>query len=87
MIFAPDCDADAAAEIARRILAKLSKQAESLDCARFSVSIGIAVQASAADFDRMYHDADTALYHAKAEGKSRIALFEPFMTSFRRRAA
>lgn len=87
MIFAPDCDPDDAAEIARRILAKLSTQSGSLDCARFGVSIGIAVQGSAADFDRMYHDADTALYHAKAEGKSRIALFAPFMTPFRRRAA
>ena len=87
MIFAPDCDTDAAAEIARRILAKLSTQSESLDRAKFSVSIGIAVQGSAAEFDRMYQDADTALYHAKAEGKSRIALFAPFMTSFGRRAA
>jgi len=87
MIFAPDCDTDDAAEIARRILAKLSTQSESLECAKFGVSIGIAVQGSAADFDRMYHDADTALYHAKAEGKSRLALFAPFMTSFRRRAA
>jgi diguanylate cyclase (GGDEF)-like protein len=82
MIFAPDCATDGAAEIAQRILARLSTQEEPRDDARFSVSIGIAVQGrAAADFDRMYRDADAALYHAKAEGKSRIALFAPFMTT------
>lgn len=87
MIFAPDCDTDNAAEIARRILARLSTQAGSLDGARFSVSIGISVQGGAADFDQMYREADAALYHAKAEGKKRIALFAPSMTTVRKRAA
>ncbi len=81
MIFAPDCDTDDAAKIARRILARLSTQEEPVG-GSFSVSIGIAVQGGvAADFDQMYRDADTALYHAKGEGKSRIALFAPFMTA------
>ncbi len=82
LIFAADCDTEGAEEIARRILARLSTQEESLDGARFSVSIGIAVQEhSGARFDEMYREADAALYHAKAEGKSRIALFAPFMTA------
>ena len=80
LIFAADCDTEGAEEIARRILAGLSTQQESLDGVRFSVSIGIAVQARpGARFDQMYRDADAALYHAKVEGKSRFALFEPFM--------
>jgi GGDEF domain-containing protein len=58
-----------------------------LDGARFSVSIGISVQGGAADFDQMYREADAALYHAKAEGKKRIALFAPSMTTVRKRAA
>ena len=80
LIFAADCDTEGAEEIARRILAGLSTQQESLDGVRFSVSIGIAVQARpGARFDQMYRDADAALYHAKVEGKSWFALFEPFM--------
>jgi diguanylate cyclase (GGDEF)-like protein len=79
LIFAADCDTDDAAEIAQRILVRLSTQEDPVG-ASFSVSIGIAVQGGvAADFGRMYRDADTALYNAKKEGK--IALFAPFMTA------
>jgi diguanylate cyclase (GGDEF)-like protein len=75
MIFAPDCDADGAVEMARRLQTRVS---ESLQV--FSVSIGIAVQDHAgAGFDRLYHDADAALYHAKSAGKSRFIVFEPSM--------
>ncbi|MGD0533219.1 MAG: GGDEF domain-containing protein [Methyloceanibacter sp.] len=82
LIFAPDCDTDGAAEIGRRIIARLSTQEKPLPSARFSVSIGIAVQdRAAADFDRMYRDADAALYYAKTKGKSRLALFAPFMAA------
>ena len=81
MIFAPDCDTDGAEEIAQRILARLSKQAMPLAGARFSVSIGIAVHDGASsDFARMYRDADAALYQV-GEGKSRIGVFEPSMTT------
>ena len=46
--------------------------------ARFSVSIGIAVHDGAhADFDRMYRDADAALYQGREDGKSRIGVFKP----------
>jgi diguanylate cyclase (GGDEF)-like protein len=82
LIFAPDCDSDKAAEIARTIIARLSRQSMSLAGARVSVSIGIVVQDGAhADFAQMYRDADTALYQAREEGKSRIGVFAPPMTS------
>jgi diguanylate cyclase (GGDEF)-like protein len=82
LIFAPDCDAENAAEIGWRILARLETQEEPLATAKFGVSIGIAVQdRAAADFDRMYRDADAALYYAKTKGKSRLALFAPFMAA------
>ena len=49
--------------------------------ARFSVSIGIAVHDGVhADFDRLYHDADEALYQGREDGTSRIGVFEPNMT-------
>ena len=77
MIFAPDCDADGAAEIARRILAAAAQPREELSGSSFSVSIGIAVRVHAdADFDRMYREADAALYHAKLGGKHRFSYYE-----------
>ena len=77
MIFAPDCDADGAVEMARRLQARVAPRA----FPAFSVSIGIAVQDHAgAGFDRLYHDADAALYHAKSAGKSCYIVFEPSMS-------
>jgi diguanylate cyclase (GGDEF)-like protein len=76
MIFAPGCDAEAAVEMARRLQAHIGNCVPA-----FSVSIGIAVQEQAdAGFDRLYHDADAALYHAKSAGKSRFSVFEPSMS-------
>jgi diguanylate cyclase (GGDEF)-like protein len=80
MIFAPDCDSDGAAEIARRILAAVATPRRELQGSAFSVSIGIAVQDQAgADFDRMYREADAALYHAKSGGKQGFACFDQSM--------
>jgi diguanylate cyclase (GGDEF)-like protein len=80
MIFAPDCDAQGAVEIARRIMAAISEPPAELEGTRFSVSIGITVQDYAgAGFDRMYREADSALYHAKSSGKKGFALFHPSM--------
>ena len=77
MIFAPNCDADGASEIARRILAAAAAPRAELAGANFSVSIGIAVRVHAdADFDRMYREADAALYHAKSGGKHRFSYYE-----------
>jgi len=82
MIFAPDCDVHGAAEIARRILTAAAAPRDSLGGVGFSVSIGIAVQDhSGAGFDRMYRDADAALYHAKSGGKHRYSVFEPSMST------
>jgi len=76
MIFAPDCDTGGAMEIARRLQASVTASNPS-----FSVSIGIAVQERTdAGFDRLYHDADAALYHAKSAGKNCCSLFEPSMS-------
>jgi diguanylate cyclase (GGDEF)-like protein len=78
LIFAPGCDEDEATKIANRIMGRLSGQSMPLAGARFSVSIGIAVHDGVhADFDRMYRDADAALYQAREDGKSRIGVFKP----------
>jgi diguanylate cyclase (GGDEF)-like protein len=80
MIFAPDCDNHGAQEIARRILNAVSQPRPELAGASFTVSIGMTVQGySAAGFDKMYREADSALYHAKASGKHAFVLFEPSM--------
>jgi diguanylate cyclase (GGDEF)-like protein len=82
MIFAPDCDQHGAMEIARRILNDASRPRAELDGTGFTVSIGITVQSYAtAGFDRMYREADSALYHAKSAGKQGFVLFEAFMAS------
>jgi diguanylate cyclase (GGDEF)-like protein len=78
LIFAPDCDVNEATEIANRIMGRLSGQSMPLAGARFSVSIGIVVHEGVhADFDRMYRDADSALYQGREDGKSRIGVFKP----------
>ncbi len=78
LIFAPGCDVDEATKIANRITTRLTGQSMPLAGARFSVSFGIAVQDGAhADFDRMYRDADAALYQGMEDGKSRIGVFKP----------
>jgi diguanylate cyclase (GGDEF)-like protein len=82
IVFAPNCDLEGAKEIARLILQKLSKHEMPLVGVGFSVSIGIAVhQGIDVDFAKMYHDADEAMYQARADGKSRIGLFTPSATA------
>jgi diguanylate cyclase (GGDEF)-like protein len=78
LIFAPVCDVDEATIIANRIMGRLSGQSMPLAGARFSVSIGIVVHDGPhADFDRMYRDADAALYQGREDGKSRVGVFKP----------
>jgi diguanylate cyclase (GGDEF)-like protein len=85
VIFAPDCDADSATEIARTIVAKLSRPEMPLAGTKFSVSIGISVQDRAnAEFARMFSDTDAALQQARTEGRSRIGLFTPSLAAFDR---
>ena len=77
LIFAPDCDVDEATKIANRIMGRLS-QSMPLAGARFSVSLGIAIHDGVhANFNRMYRDADAALYEGREDGKSRIGVFKP----------
>ena len=80
MIFAPDCDAHGAVEIARRIIGAVGSPRRELDGESFGVSIGIAVQDHAgAGYERLIHEADLALNHAKTAGKRQFAMFEPSM--------
>jgi diguanylate cyclase (GGDEF)-like protein len=78
LIFLPNCDAEGATEIARRVLGRLSAEGMPLVGAPFSVSIGIAPEASGgADFAAMHRDAESALHQARAEGRNRIGVFDP----------
>jgi len=45
--------------------------------AHVSASVGVATATSATDLETLIHCADVAMYAAKAEGKSRIQVFEP----------
>ena len=77
LIYAPDCDAQGAQDIADAILVRLSGQGMPLVGAPFSVSIGIARrEGGEADYARMHREADTALHQARAEGRNRIVTFD-----------
>ncbi len=77
-VFAADCNTDEAMAMAQRILAKSSKPSMPMVGANSSVSIGVIVlDGTDAEFNRMYRDADAALYQARMDGKSRIGLFVP----------
>ena len=78
VVFATGCDLDAATEIARRIIAKVSSTEPRLGDREFSVSIGICIATPPiADFETMYRCADRALYSAKSAGKNRYVIFDP----------
>jgi diguanylate cyclase (GGDEF)-like protein len=80
LIYAPDCDAQAAKDIAAAILARLAGQGMPLAGAPFSVSVGIAVhEGGAADYASLHREADTALHQARAEGRNRIVIFDAAM--------
>jgi diguanylate cyclase (GGDEF)-like protein len=80
LIYAPDCDAQAAKDIAAAILARLTGQGMPLAGAPFSVSVGIAVhEGGAADYASLHREADTALHQARAEGRNRIVIFDAAM--------
>jgi hypothetical protein len=65
LIYAPDCDAQAAKDIAAAILARIAGQGMPL--------------AGAADYASLHREADTALHQARAEGRNRIVIFDAAM--------
>ena len=69
---------DAATEIARRIITRVSGTEEGMRSQEFSVSIGICIaMAPDANFEAMYRRADQALYRAKSTGKNRFVIYDP----------
>jgi diguanylate cyclase (GGDEF)-like protein len=73
LVFAPDCDRAGAERIAQRLLEAVR---QTVGPVRFRVSVGISVVTAAhGDFDRLYHQADTALYEAKSGGRDGYAVF------------
>jgi len=73
LVFARDCDREGAEQIARRLLDAVRQTAGPV---RFRVSIGISVVTAAqGDFDRLYRQADMALYRAKDAGRDGYAVF------------
>ena len=76
LIFATNCNLDAATEIARRLLSKVYASESTPDTARSGVSIGICVSDQKADFETLYRRADEALYRAKSTGKNRYVIYD-----------
>jgi len=78
IVLSPNRDAEAAMDLAKLILNKLSRHEMPIAGVNFKVSIGIAVHDGAhAEFAKMYADADSALQYIRSEGKTRIGLFTP----------
>jgi diguanylate cyclase (GGDEF)-like protein len=50
---------------------------------RLSASVGVALGTGMANPERLFADADTAMYEAKRRGGSRVELYESIMTSVR----
>lgn len=76
LIFARDCDEDCAKRIAADLLAAVRSDAGT--ALRFGVSIGISVSRGPdGGFDRLYRQADAALYRAKGEGRNRYVVHSP----------
>ncbi len=74
-------DADAARATAERLLEMLNEPYQ-LQRHSINLSASIGVVASNPDYqtaDEMLRDADTAMYEAKARGKSRVVIFDPPM--------
>lgn len=77
MIYAPNCDAAGAVEMAEKILATLSEEGMLLVGAPFSVSVGVATcDGDGAEFARMLRDAEAAMRQARSDG-DRIGVAPP----------
>jgi diguanylate cyclase (GGDEF)-like protein len=78
LIFATNCDLDASTEIARRILSKVYASDGRSGRTHFGVSIGICVASGPeVTFEKLYRQADEALYKAKTSGRNRFVIFDP----------
>lgn len=75
IVYAPGCDAAAAAGMAQKVLTSLSKEGMPLARADFSVSIGVATcDNDRSEFARMYREAEEALRGARSEGRNRVGI-------------
>jgi diguanylate cyclase (GGDEF)-like protein/PAS domain S-box-containing protein len=75
-----DADIDTAEAVARRIIAELGRPFHLLDQEVYGrASIGLAMGHGTETIDSLLSGADTAMYVAKARGKSRYERFEPKM--------
>lgn len=73
LVFARDCDQHGAEAIAARLLEAVRTATAAVG---FRVSVGISVTTSLdGGFDRLYRQADKALYQAKGEGRNRYEVF------------
>jgi diguanylate cyclase (GGDEF)-like protein len=73
--------AEEAAAVAERLLAAAARPFE-IQGAEVAVSISVGLTMSAPRYQRaedMVRDADTAMYHAKAQGKAQVAVFDTSM--------
>ncbi|KQP15799.1 GGDEF domain-containing protein [Pseudorhodoferax sp. Leaf267] len=86
-VLLPDCDADEAAEVARRVCQQSARHPARLQDGQsvaFTVSIGVAIsdgcsaaQNDAAALERVIDLADRALYRAKSQGRNQVQVFDP----------
>jgi diguanylate cyclase (GGDEF)-like protein len=66
-----------AARIARRIVVEMAKPID-IDgqLVVLSVSVGVAIAESSVTTEQLLHEADSAMYEAKAAGKNRYRVFD-----------
>jgi diguanylate cyclase (GGDEF)-like protein len=77
IVLAGTNEADAL-EIARRLGAAIAEPVRlGAQTAQVGVSIGLATAAAGIDVEDLVHQADVAMYAAKANGKNRVQVFEP----------